>query len=258
MTGSLAEIQRSFAHALADLDAALPTGLSAADALNTKRRFAVYRNNVAVSLVDALVDAFLVTSTLVGEEFFRAMARAFVRENRPRSPILHCYGSAFPAFIASFEPARAVPYLADVARIEVAWTTSYHAADASPCQPSDLAALGDSVAEARALLLPSVRLVRSAYPAGSIWLAHQPDGSGAAPACWSPETTLVWRPAMDVSVKVLEASQGEFTVALARGCTIAEAAAAALSTDANFDIGAALVDLVLAGAIQKFEKEKTQ
>lgn len=258
MTVSLAEIQRSFVRALADPDAALPLGLSAAEALDAKRRFAIYRNNVAIGLIDALVDSFPVTTTLVGEEFFRAMARAFVRENRPRSPILHCYGSAFPEFIALFEPARAVPYLADVARIEVAWTSSYHSADGSPCQPSELAALGDSVIEARVLLLPSVRLVRSEYPAGSIWLAHQPDGAGAAPECWSPETTLLWRPAMDVSVTVLKAPHGVFVAALARGCTIAEAAGAALSNDANFDVGAALTDLVLAGAIQKLEQEEMQ
>ena len=48
----------------------------------------------------------------------RAMAREFVRAHPPSSPLLFLYGQEFPAFMETFEPARSIPYLADVARIE--------------------------------------------------------------------------------------------------------------------------------------------
>ncbi len=46
---------------------------TAAPALN--RRFAVYRNNVAASLIEAMVQRFPAVCAIVGDEFFRAMAR---------------------------------------------------------------------------------------------------------------------------------------------------------------------------------------
>jgi hypothetical protein len=62
------------------------------------RRFAVYRNNVVVSLIDALADTFPVTQELVGEDFFRAMAGVFVRHAPPTSALLAEYGEGFSGF----------------------------------------------------------------------------------------------------------------------------------------------------------------
>lgn len=119
---NLHEIQSAFACALLDPDAPVPENLTGPDGGRALCRFAIYRNNVAVSLVDALQASFPVSAKLVGEEFFRAMAREYIHTEIPRSPILSAYGSAFPAFIASFPPALEIAYLADVASFEVAWT----------------------------------------------------------------------------------------------------------------------------------------
>ncbi len=107
-----------FAAALLDPDVAAPDGLVAWNGSDPAHRFAVYRNNVTSALSDVLADSFPVTQQLVGEEFFRAMARIFLRGSPPPSPILTAYGEGFPAFVADFAPARTVPFLADVARLE--------------------------------------------------------------------------------------------------------------------------------------------
>ena len=107
-----------FAAALLDPEAALPAGLVVWNGSDPAHRFAVYRNNVTSALSDVLADSFPVTQQLVGEEFFRAMARVFLRRSPPSSPMLSAYGEGFPAFVEDFAPARAVPYLADVARLE--------------------------------------------------------------------------------------------------------------------------------------------
>ena len=52
------------------------------------RRFAVHRNNVVAGLVKALEARFPAAEKIVGKEFFAAMARAFVLERPPRSPLL--------------------------------------------------------------------------------------------------------------------------------------------------------------------------
>src|ERR1700685_1030803 len=134
-----------FAQALLDTALPIPTGITAHNAAIPTRRFAVYRNNVAVSLVNALKSRFPVVEKIVGEEFFAAMARVFVLERPPSTPLLATYGDEFAAFIATFDPARELVYLADVARLEAARTRAYHAADATPVGADGFAVL-DSLA----------------------------------------------------------------------------------------------------------------
>jgi hypothetical protein len=66
------------------------------------RRFAVYRNNVAVGLIGALEARYPVSRRIAGDDLFRAMARAFVRAHRPRSPVMIAYGGQFPEFAAGY------------------------------------------------------------------------------------------------------------------------------------------------------------
>ena len=83
------------------------------------RRFSVYRNTVAHSMSKALARRFPTVLRLVGTAFFKATARIFVADHPPRSAILHEYGTELPDFWASFPPVAKVPYLADIARLEV-------------------------------------------------------------------------------------------------------------------------------------------
>ena len=66
------------------------------------RRFAVYRNNVAVGLIGALEARYPVSRRIAGDDLFRAMARTFVRAHKPRSPVMIAYGGEFPEFVAEY------------------------------------------------------------------------------------------------------------------------------------------------------------
>ncbi len=178
-------IYPDFSSALLDANQATPTGLMAWNGSNVGRRFDVYRNNVMVSLLNALSDTFPVTAQLTGTDFFRAMARHYVVQSPPRTPVLAWYGETFPDFISGFAPAASLPYLADVARLEFAWLSSYHSADHVPIAPQ---ALRQGLADYESGLpeqgggdafliemAPSVRVVASSYPILSIWSAHQPE-----------------------------------------------------------------------------------
>src|SRR5690349_9091480 len=96
----LAERQRDFATALLDGADTLPAGLVGPDGVPSARRFGVYRNNMMASLTSVLEDMFPAVCRIVGEEFFRAMARLYVRHSPPRSPILLDYGADFADFIS--------------------------------------------------------------------------------------------------------------------------------------------------------------
>ncbi len=130
-----------FADSLLAEQPACPPGLTAWNQSDPGRRFAVYRNNVMVSLIDALADTYPVTQALVGEEFFRAMAGVFARSRPPRSPVMAHYGEGFAGFIEDFQPAAGLPYLADVARLELLRVQAYHAADAAAVPAEEIALL---------------------------------------------------------------------------------------------------------------------
>jgi len=244
--------QAAFAAALLDAQRPCPAGLLAWNGSDPAKRFAVYRNNVVSSLIDALADTFPVTRELVGDEFFRAMARVFVAAIPPRSPVLAEYGQEFPAFVESFPPARGVPYLADVARLEWLYLTAYHAPDAEPLSEAGFQAAlasADDLPGARIRLHPSAGLLRSPYAVFSLWAAHQGALDIGTVDPYQAEDVLVVRPRWDVLVLPLRPGAGRFVAGLAGGSAFGESARAASETRPDFDLGATLADLIGAGAV---------
>jgi hypothetical protein len=241
----------AFAEALADPRAATPAQTRGREGRPDARRFAVYRNNVAVGLITAIEARYPVTRRLVGDEFFRAMARAFVAANKPRSAVLILWGAEFPDFVETFAPAREIVYLADVARLENGWVEAYHAAEEAPLALADLASVAtERLGDLRLTFHPSVRLLRFAHPAASIWAGHQGEGEPRAPERWAPEEALIARPHADVGVRILPPGGYDFAAALMAGAALAEAAEPLALRD--IDPGPHLVGLIEAGAVSGF------
>jgi hypothetical protein len=227
--------EADFAHALLDPDSPAPSDAVAPAGGDATRRFAIYRNNVVVGLVDALASRFPVVERVVGAEFFRAMGRLYVSAAPPRSPLLFRYGDTFPGFVKGFAPAAALPWLSDLARLELARGRAYHAANAVPVAPAAFAALaaGD-LARTVVRLHPSVTFISSPFPIVSIWQAHQ---TGEAPEIprWAPEAALVARPALAVEVRLLPSGGHCFLTSLSGGDVLARAAELAAAEAPDFD-----------------------
>lgn len=241
--------QHSWAQSLLDPAQAAPSGLVTWNHSDPQRRLAVHRNNVMVSLVDALAHTFPVTQQLVGETFFRAMAQVFVRAHPPRTRVLSHYGAELPGFIARFAPAASLPYLADVAQLEMLRLQALHAADACAMDAQAIAAV---MHDARALptlrwrLAPSLHLLRSAHAAVSLWAAHQ-EGSGLALEDIDPaqaESALVFRSGLDVMVWQTPPGMAELVVGLLLDDPFGQALERALAAEPDFDLTQALATLI--------------
>lgn len=243
--------QSSFTAALLDPEKPVPEGLIDAAGQPAGRRFAVYRNNVVNSLTEALEQGFPVLQKLLGAAYFTALAGVFVRAHPPKSRLMMFYGAELPDFLAQFPPLAHLPYLPDVARVELALRASYHAADAAPLPPEVLGALTpEAFMAARFTLAPALRLIRSDYPVWSIWQANtKPD----APApVMRPEAALVLRPEFDPAPHLLPLGGADFIAALMQGQTIAEAVDAA---GEGFDPSACLGLLIHGGALIGLSEE---
>ena len=242
--------QAIFAKALLDPDQPLPPGVTSHTHDTPEKRFAVYRNNVVVSLVDALAARFPATQRIVGEEFFRAMAALFARAHPPRSPLMMHYGDDLPDFITSFAPAAELPYLADVGRLEAARTRTFHAADATPLGAEDFAAIApETLAAVGVVLCPGTAILRSAHPVVTIWAMNVEGGEPEPIDDWVAEDALISREGFEVAVRRMPPGGAAFLLGLSHGATLGEAATAATEETAAFDLAANLAGLIGAGFV---------
>ncbi|WP_369767756.1 DUF2063 domain-containing protein [Falsihalocynthiibacter sp. BN13B15] len=239
--------QTQFIHALLDPDTPPPEGLIGPDGSPAGKRFSVYRNNVAVSLTEALGQAFPVLCRIVGQEFFDAVAGVYLRAHPPRSPLMMFYGAEMPAFLAKFEPVAHLPYLPDVARLELALRASYHAADAPPIAAETLQSISpDALMAARLTLAPAVKILRSPWPLHAIYLVNtRSDAPSVTP---SAQDVLLTRPDFDPEATLLPAGGADFIETLGKNMTFGAAFEAA-STIPEFDLTTVLGALLAGGAI---------
>ncbi|SFJ77742.1 DNA-binding domain-containing protein [Bradyrhizobium sp. Gha] len=239
----------AFVPPLLDPGADVPAVVTGPNGKSAMKRYNVYRNNVTVSLIEALAAIYPAVQRLTGPDFFRAMARFHIRETTPASPLLFDYGRDFPAFIARYEHAQPLPWLPDVARIERAWLDAYHAADAAPLSATELAAIEpDRLASLVFTVHPATRVVRSPFAAVSIFAANRTGGSSDRIDASTPEDALITRPEFDVVVRQLPPGGAVFLTCLISGCMLAEAAAAAIEASQDFDLATNIAGLFEAGA----------
>lgn len=215
-----------------------------------RRRIAAYRRSIFGNLVGALLATYPVLARIVGLPFFRELAGAYVRERPSASGDLNEYGADFADFVAAWPHGRELGYLPDVARLEWRVQQVYYAADAQPdltalaaCAPEDYGAL-------RFALAPAFARLDSEWPLDEIWRVNAADYDGDMTVDFSRGARLaVLRRAGRVHVETLSAGEAAFIDALAAGADLETAAAAALATEAAFDLGAALARFAGNGAI---------
>jgi GNAT superfamily N-acetyltransferase len=216
--------------------------------------FAVYRNTFLKACVDALEGNYPAVSRLVGEEWFRGAATRFALASPPVAPMLFGYGDGFAAFLDNFEPARELPYLADVARLDRAWTESHLAIDAAPLTLTGLAALAPhQLVDLRLAVHPAARWQWFPdQPIYSIWSANRDEVEMNEQPEWHGEGVVITRPEGEVTWREVPRAACLLLDACAAGIPLEEAAQLALSevppAEQGQKLSALLAELINAGA----------
>lgn len=207
-------------------------------------RLGVYRNNIVGSLTDVMIAGFPLIDNLVGREFMEMMTRSFILENPPQSGCLNLYGEGFDTFIENFELAKTLPYLPDVARLEIALNAGYYAPDDTPIHADSLAGITpDSLAVTSLLPRNAVRLVSSPYPLDKIrnfCLSDAGDKTEALDISTGGCRLLIHRQMLEVRISALRKGEYIFLSALIAGQTLGEALEHTLTLDRAFDVHSAL------------------
>lgn len=234
-------------------EAVLLDHLAGAPAL-ARRRLAAYRSSVMGNLTAALENTYPVVSQLVGAPFFRESARQYLLAHPSESGDLSELGEGFPAFLEAYGPARQLPYLPDVARLEWWVQVVYFAADAGPTELSALA-----------VATPDDRLSFSAAPAHGrldsswaverIWTVHQSGEENFNMDPGEPCRALVGRRDGRVFVQSLSAAEAVFFDALAAGDCLDDAVTVAFGADEHFDLAGTLGRFITQGFFPRASRE---
>jgi hypothetical protein len=243
MTGSLADFQSRFVKSLFD------KGVDSA--LTAEPAFAVYRNTVMSGCVDALQANFPSVARLVGIDWFRAAAATYVRAQPPRDGRMLMYGETFASFLADFEPACDLRYLAGVARLDRLWIEAHTAQDAAVVDAGWLASLSpEDLGALRLRPHPAARwCLFDDLPIYSIWAPNRLGIETVDEIVWQGEGALLTRPIDAVEWQTLDSPGCAFLDACAQGRLLADAAGAALDVHPDADIAALLSRLLSAGAL---------
>lgn len=246
--------QSLFRDALLEPGHNAPDGLSDSDGRPAGARFNVYRNNVVVSLTEALCTGFPVLAKLLGKENMDGLAGLFVRAHPPTSPVMMFYGEALPDFIATLPQLSHLGYLPDVARLELALRRTYHAADARPVTPETLAELApEDLLSAQVSLAPSVQIVRSAWPVHDIWRFNtEADAPKPTPGA---QDVLITRAEFDPTPGLLPPGGAAWIEALGQGQSIGAALEAATHEAPDFNMTTPLTLLLAGNAIISLENK---
>lgn len=248
-TCELLEFQHAFAAALFGRSTETPAWVAE---LTAQPAFAVYRNGVMKSAIDALQANYPSIVRLVGEEWFRAAAAEFVALEPPNSPLLMDYGVRFSDFLRTFEPAADFPYLPDVARLDRYWTQAHVASSIRPLDGATLAATDQATVVATVLVPHPAAHWQwfDAMPIYTLWRCNRTGEAIDDDLDWHGEGALITRPESAVVWQPLSAAGCAFLDACQAGETISAATQAALDAAPTVDLGALMGQLLTCGAFQ--------
>ena len=108
--------------------------------ISPRNRCNVYRNNVTISLLNALGAEYPVVTKIVGVQKFNSLVVDYISQYPPSNEVLHYYGFHFPEFISYQDCDKAVPYLYDLAMLEREVHKASYAISSSPLSIERLAA----------------------------------------------------------------------------------------------------------------------
>ncbi|MBJ7536133.1 HvfC/BufC N-terminal domain-containing protein [Marinomonas transparens] len=219
--------------------------IRANSAIEKEARINVYRNNIFVSLMDALADIFPVTQALVGEDFFRAMAREYILLHQPQSPVISEYGDTFSDFIHHFEPAQSLPFLGGLAKLEHSLLQLTNEQEYNTLEREQIAAAFENASDPAQLILalpPSSKVCTCPFAIGSIYQAHQSDATHKLRDIKTTNSEHLLLAKSHIYAKLYIISQNEaiFINNLLQGKVLGEA----VPDNDNFDLGASLAKLI--------------
>ncbi len=236
----LAELQAAYRGYLLTGESAPLAPAIVEDAFDAAERLSIHRNNFLIGLGEALKANFPVTLQLVGNDFFGQAARRFVLSHPPQRPCLFEYGAAFPDYLRDLPQLAAMPYVAEMARFELARIAAYNAPTETCISADQLAGLDPERLDALPIRLARhVQIASVRAPVLELWTAHQQPEPDVAGIDMTPRSRalLICRPDRLLIVQELGQAAAQFLSAAHADTRLGIAAAQCETEDGGAALG---------------------
>ncbi|MCB9989680.1 MAG: putative DNA-binding domain-containing protein [Rhodospirillales bacterium] len=213
--------------------------LFAENGITVKDRMAVYRGHVLDGLCDVIGNSFPLIARLTGDDFLKAAAFSYVKNNLPQKGNLNLYGATFPAFLEQYEPARCLPYLPDIARMEWAKNEAYYARDDAPLDPASLQKIPQNELQHIHLhFRDSVRFIESRYPLITIrdFCSNDNSDDTILDIDTGPSHLMIFRPQLRSFILEVDPFEYLFLQQIAKNKTLGQAATTVTALAPDFPL----------------------
>ena len=220
----LLELQRGVQAFVLGDDESIVRRVPGSAAGSARQRLAIYRDAVALRLLDVLGEEYPGVHILLGDEAFARLARGYASAHPSRHPSIRWFGRELPRFLATSAPWTEQPVLAEMACFESARSEMIDAADSPLVGIADIAAIAPQQwgamcprpvqAQRRIALLFNVPAISSALERGEPPPAVL---SGATARTW-----LIWRKALAIHWRSVDADEAWALDACEAGMDFAE------------------------------------
>ncbi len=232
----LCELQQAFAEAIVEGKYHAATTAMAADGL-ALRSMALYRRLIRNNYVQVFKVTYPVLYRLVGEAYFRTVARGYLKHYPSTSGDLFLYGRHLPALLQRI---NAPPLLIELARLEWACHEIHQAADSMPVSQERIQALASvDPSQVTFHLHAASRLLSFPVPVHRVWQALQPDAPAdvVVELPLPEEQTCVAVTRGDGKVQVTPLAKEDYRLveAMAQGVDAASVERMAIESDPEFD-----------------------
>ncbi|MDX5370987.1 MAG: putative DNA-binding domain-containing protein [Pseudomonadaceae bacterium] len=184
----------------------------------------IYHNAYRARLLETLRGDYPALHAWLGDDEFDALLRAYLNAHPPSHFSLRWLGRDLAAFLERhLVPEQAAP-LAELARLEWAFTLAFDAADASALGLADVAALpAEAWPALRVAAHPSLQRLPCRYNSLALWRAVKAgaDFPGSQPLA-REELCLVWRQELVCRYRALAADEADALQCMLAGASFAE------------------------------------
>jgi len=198
----LDQIQENFIKEILDTENITPHAIEA-----HKPRIWVYQNNVYGATVEYLEAVFPAVSGVVGSDYFKQMARLFIKKKPPQKGNIHLYGQSFSTITKTLSGLKKIPYLKDLISYEWALHYAYYAVNNIDIDVSAMSQ--EELLTTDICFNDSVAIINSMFPLYEIHRQSLPDylAKVSIDLSDSQDTLIVYKKDFEVQTKVLDQNE---------------------------------------------------
>jgi len=192
--------------------------IESSPARSSAQRMTFYGNAYVLRLKEALMTDYEMLHCYLGDELFEQLMDSYIEQHPSQHTSLRYFGQHMVELTQQLEPFKQLPEVAEMAKIEQAFATSFDAANSPAVSLNQLADLNpEAWATLRLSFHDSVQLVPQHYNSFQIWRALSNDET--PPEKHTDKTSwLIWRQDLVSRYRALEPAElSALTTALSSG-----------------------------------------